>query len=77
MKMQLGKWGRSLAVRLPRRLVERFDLKKGDEIDVAALEQAVENSLASARRDALEEIAKRRFPMPPGYRFDREEANAR
>lgn len=77
MKMQLGKWGRSLAVRLPKRLVERFDLKEGDEIDVAALEKAVENSLASARCDALEEIAKRRFPMPPGYRFDREEANAR
>lgn len=77
MKMQLGKWGRSLAVRLPRRLVERFDLKEGDEIDAAALEEAIAESLRDRRREALDEMARRRFDIPPGYKFDREEANAR
>lgn len=77
MKMQVGKWGRSLAVRLPRRLTDRLGLKEGDEIDAAALEEAIENSLRDRRREALEEMARRSFPLPPGYKFDREEANAR
>ncbi len=32
MKMQIGKWGNSLAVRLPRVVVLKHNLKEGDEI---------------------------------------------
>ena len=81
MKMQIGRWGNSLAVRLPRLLVERFKLKEGDEIDSDLVEAAlikVHAEAAERRRDeALERLAERRRPLPPGYKFDRLEANAR
>ena len=81
MKIQIGRWGNSLAVRLPKALVERFGLKEGDEIDSAAVEAA----LAAARQDetqrrrmqALEDIANAGWTLPPDWQFDREEANAR
>jgi len=33
--MQVSKWGHSLAVRLPAAVVEAFDLKGGDEIEIS------------------------------------------
>ena len=81
MKMQIGRWGNSLAVRLPRLLVERFKLKEGDEIDFDAVEAAlisVHAEAAERRRDeALKMLAARRRPLPADYKFDRQEANAR
>jgi antitoxin MazE len=81
MKMQIGKWGNSLAVRLPRELIDRFGLKEGDAIDTDVIAKALEESNAAAvqarKQAALEEIRKRAFPLPPDYKFDREEANWR
>lgn len=81
MKIQIGRWGNSLAVRLPKALVERFKLKEGDEVDSEVIEKALADADAEAlerRRDeALQRIRERRRPLPPGYKFDREEANAR
>ena len=81
MKIQIGRWGNSLAVRLPKALVERFKLKEGDEIDFDTVEAALvkaDAELAERRRDeAIKRIIARRRPLPPDYKFDREEANAR
>ena len=81
MKMQIGRWGNSLAVRLPKALVERFRLKEGDEIDSdaveAALAKADDDSVERRRDEAMKRIIARRRPLPPDYKFDREEANAR
>jgi antitoxin MazE len=81
MKMQIGKWGNSLAVRLPRELVEKYALKEGDTIETEGIEALLETQLAEAvqaRRDAaMEEIRKRAFKLPPDWKFDREEANWR
>ncbi len=81
MKLQIGRWGNSLAVRLPKALVERFRLKAGDEIDSDAVEAALAKADTDAverRRDeALKRIVALRRPLPPDYKFDREEANAR
>jgi len=80
-KMQIGRWGNSLAVRLPKALVERFRLNEGDEIDSAAIETALETvqqeEAQQRREDALKRIAERRWPLPADWKFDREEANAR
>lgn len=81
MKIQIGRWGNSLAVRLPRSLVERFKLKEGDEID----SEAVESALAAAqigeakrrREQALADIANAGWTLPADWKFDRDEANAR
>jgi antitoxin MazE len=81
MKMQIGKWGNSLAVRLPREIVDRFGLKEGDAIGTEGIEAALEAAQAQdieARRDAaIEEMSKRAFALPPDWKFDREEANWR
>jgi antitoxin MazE len=80
-KMHLGKWGRSLAVRIPAALVEELALKEGDSIDMdvlgAALRSAQETAVRARRDAALEEIRKRRIPLPADWKFDREEANWR
>lgn len=81
MKMQIGRWGNSLAVRLPKVLVDRYRLGEGDEFDSSALEAALECFRADAvrqqRRQAIEEIADTRWTLPLDWKFDREEANAR
>lgn len=76
--MQVSKWGNSLAIRLPAQVVEALDLKEGDEIDVTiAGERAFDIALDKSRKRALERIASLRKPLPAGWRFDRDEANAR
>ncbi len=75
-KMHLGKWGRSLAVRIPSALVKKFNLKEGDPFDADAFEALIENSLIE-RQAAIDMVRKLRRPLPQGYKFDREEANAR
>ncbi len=81
MKMQIGRWGNSLAVRLPKSLVDRFSLNEGDELDSGALEATLEtlrgDKLKIQREQALREIAETRWTLPKDWKFDREEANAR
>jgi antitoxin MazE len=76
--MRVAKWGNSLAVRLPKALVETLALKAGDELEVV---DATRERLAVAkderRKQALERLASMRIALPADYRFDREEANAR
>jgi len=72
MKMQIGRWGNSLAVRLPKALVERLGLREGDEIDLSGLEAAAEETVCKRRADAIEAIKARAW-IPEGFRFDREE----
>jgi antitoxin MazE len=76
--MRVAKWGNSLAVRLPKALVETLALKAGDELEVI---DATRGRLAVAkderRKKALERLASMRIKLPPDYKFDREEANER
>jgi antitoxin MazE len=76
MKMQIGKWGNSLAVRLPREIVERFHFKEGDLIDMELLSRALLRTQMT-REEALKRVVELQRPLPPDYKFDREEANAR
>jgi antitoxin MazE len=80
-KMHVGKWGNSLAVRLPREIVERFGIKEGDAISdegiVSKLEAVQAEALAARRKAALEAIGEGRFTLPPDWKFDRDEANWR
>jgi len=73
------KWGDSLAVRRPNALIEQLGLKEGDELNlVAAKDGVIEvETREDQRRRALERIAARNWTLPEGYRFDRDEANAR
>jgi antitoxin MazE len=77
--MRVSKWGNSLAVRLPKALVEKLGLKEGDQLNiVAARDGAIEvETNQDQRRRALERMAARNWTLPEGYRFDRDEANER
>jgi antitoxin MazE len=76
--MQVAKWGNSLAVRLPKKLVEELGLKAGDELSVV---KTGKNSFEAAKPDKaaafLERMKAFNWPLPEGYKFDRDEANAR
>jgi antitoxin MazE len=76
MKIQIGKWGNSLAVRLPRDIVERLRLKEGDSIDAELFSRALHRATMT-REEAIGRIATLQRPLPKDYKFDREEANAR
>ena len=76
--MQIAKWGNSLAVRLPARMVQELGLKAGDEIEITAAD--ARHFEVQRRRDPeeiLERLRTFRGLMPKGYRFDRDEANAK
>jgi antitoxin MazE len=78
-RMQVSKWGNSLAVRLPKALVDELGLKEGDELNVvAARNGAIEvETREDQRRRALDRMAARNWTLPPDYKFDRDEANER
>ena len=76
--MQVAKWGNSLAIRLPQTVVEVLKLKEGDDIEIiVAGTRQFEVSRDRKREEALARLRALRRPLPPGFKFDREEANER
>ena len=76
--MQVSKWGNSLAVRLPADVVEALNLKEGDQIEIKiASAREFEVRRDPTRQRALERLRRLRRPLPAGFVFDREDANAR
>ena len=77
--MQVSKWGNSLAVRLPKALVEQLGLKEGDEVNVVAAKDGIieVETKEDQRQRALDRMAARNWTLPPDYKFDRDEANER
>lgn len=74
----VSKWGNSLAVRLPRAVVDTLGLKSGDRLEIvsATPERVV---LAKDRRwaRAVERMRARALPLPTDYVFDRDDGNRR
>jgi antitoxin MazE len=72
--MRVSKWGNSLAVRLPAAVVKALKLKEGDEIE---LQPAGKRKFGVGRdRDrewAIKAMKRLSRPLPPGYKFNREE----
>lgn len=76
--MQVAKWGNSLAIRLPRSVVEALGLQEGDDIEVhVAGPRTFEIERAPAPKELLRRLRKFRGRLPEGFRFDRLEANER
>ena len=76
--MQVAKWGNSLAVRLPKALVEDLGLEIRDEVQVVSHAPG-EFALGRdpRRQRALERMRRRAWALPDGYVFDRDAANER
>lgn len=76
--MMVSRWGSSLAVRLPKALVEQLGLAPGDELNmVEASKQQLAVEKVDRRAAFLQQMQQFRWPAPEGYRFDRDEANER
>lgn len=76
--MRIAKWGNSLAIRLPKDLVEALSLKAGDELEIVeSTRQRLAVAKDERRKKALENMRARRWTIPADYRFDRDEANER
>ncbi len=76
--MRVSKWGNSLAVRLPDTIVKTLRLKSGDEIEIVLRgERLFEVQRDTSRERALARLRALKKPLPKGFRFDRQDANAR
>jgi antitoxin MazE len=76
--MQVAKWGNSLAIRLPRSVVDVLGLKEGDSIEIHVADRrsfAIEKAPTS--KQLLERLRKYRGRLPAGFKFNRLEANER
>jgi len=79
--MIVSKWGNSLAVRLPKKLVEETGLVEGDKVNVRAVDRRtleIDKLDDEGRRQRFIEGMKRfNWTAPEGYKFNRDEANER
>jgi antitoxin MazE len=77
-RMQVSRWGNSLAVRLPAAVVEALGLKEGDDIEIHVEGSRVFSVKKSpTRRELLARLRKYRGRLPDGFVFDRLEAHER
>lgn len=76
--MKLSRTVDGYVVRVPEDVVTSLGLKDGDSVELRARPRVVRREIDQATRDeafaAMERLSR---PLPPGYKFDREEANAR
>jgi antitoxin MazE len=80
--MKVAKWGNSLAVRLPKDVVEKLGLKENDEVRIETSGDAqtltIERDSEQARREAALNVLRQfRGMMPADFKFNRDEANER
>jgi antitoxin MazE len=76
--MKVSKWGGSLAVRLPKELVELRDIVEGDEVEVDIRKKETDLRSKEEKRAAfLKSMERFNWKTPDGYKFDRDEANER
>lgn len=76
--MKVAKWGNSLGIRIPKDVAAALGVKEGDEV---ALEPGEPGILRihreMTREEAIHSLRRFRGLVPPDFKFDREEANAR
>jgi antitoxin MazE len=76
--MRVSKWGNSLAIRIPAEVAEALELREGDEVEVrVAGTRSFDVDRDRRRERAMERIRTARWKLPPGWKFDRDEANER
>jgi antitoxin MazE len=72
--MKFAKWGNSLAVRIPADVVARLGITADEEAEIKVTgENSFEVTRDRRRQDAIEAIRRLAVPLPPGYKFNREE----
>lgn len=78
LNMQVAKWGNSLAIRLPVAVVKALQLHEGDDIEVLIADDRVFKVRKEPDNETiLKRLRKFRGKLPAGFKFDRDDANAR
>ena len=76
--MKVAKWGNSLAVRLPKETAEALGVSEGDDI---AFETTAEGEVKLSKKLDMkawaESLKKYEGRLPPGFKFNRQDANRR
>jgi antitoxin MazE len=79
--MQVSKWGNSLAVRLPKKLVEKLGLAEGDDVDVTSADARTIVIAKSDDKDHkngfIDKLRSLQKPKPAGFIWNRDDANTR
>jgi antitoxin MazE len=76
--MKVEKWGDGLVVPVPDDVAKALDLKPGDDVNLVVKNEEPRKAVTPEERAAvLRSIAALARPLPPGWKFDREEANER
>ena len=76
--MQVAKWGNSLAIRLPAGVVKALELMEGDQVEICIADaRRLEVARTPGRDELLKRLRAFRGRLPPDFKFDRDEANAR
>ena len=74
MGVKVAEWGNSLAVRIPKDVVDALHLQRGDEVEIrVAKDGAFELARDRTRAEAIERIRALARPFPPGWKFSRDE----
>jgi len=72
--MKFAKWGNSIAVRIPADVVAKLGISPDEEAQIRVTgEHSFEISRDRSRLEAIEAIRKLARPLPPGYKFNRDE----
>jgi len=76
--VKFAKWGNSIAIRIPAEVVAKLGITANEEAQIKVTgEFSFEVKRDRRRLEALEAIRKLRRPLPPGYKFNREEIHDR
>jgi antitoxin MazE len=77
-RMQVAKWGNSLAVRLPSAVVEALGLHEGDQVEIYVDgTRSMGVARKAERAELIERLRAFRGRLPADFKFDRDDANAR
>ena len=76
--MKIERWGDNIVIPVSEQELLARGLNIGDEVDLKTTDAETLAAEKEARREAalaaMERLAR---PLPPGWKFDREEANSR
>jgi antitoxin MazE len=76
--VQVSKWGNSLAVRLPKKLVEDLGLVEGDNVNVVSADvETIVIAKDDGQGDFIRRLRDLQTPGPEGFVWNREDANKR
>jgi antitoxin MazE len=76
--MKFAKWGNSIAIRVPADVVAKLGISPDEEAQIKVTgDHSFEVIRDRRRQEAIEAIRKLARPLPPGYKFNREEIHDR